>query len=87
MVEVGDSVAVSAIYQPHLPIKWTSEKVWRVEEDDNKSHDHCSDGMSWRSHSPIKVSTHGNLKYLEREHNFSSGDSGHIERSRRSHAR
>ncbi|TGZ46300.1 hypothetical protein CRM22_011126 [Opisthorchis felineus] len=32
MVEVGDNVATSAVYQPNMPIKWSAEKVWKVQD-------------------------------------------------------
>ncbi|KAH8864356.1 Cell division cycle and apoptosis regulator protein 1 [Schistosoma japonicum] len=56
MVEVGDNVAASAVYQPHMPIKWSAEKVWRVEERRGKSREKADESNYWKSQSPHKHS-------------------------------
>lgn len=54
-MEVGDNVAASAIYQPNVPIKWSAEKVWRVEDSQSRSKD--KDDKTWRTMSPRHSST------------------------------
>lgn len=44
MVEIGDNVATSAVYQPNMPIKWSAEKVWKVQDSrHSRSRDHAED--------------------------------------------
>ncbi|THD19917.1 putative p30 dbc protein [Fasciola hepatica] len=66
MVEIGDNVATSAVYQPNMPIKWSAEKVWKVQDSrHSRSHERTDeearaekarsprnsvDGESLRSH-------------------------------------
>ncbi|CAH8579629.1 unnamed protein product [Schistosoma turkestanicum] len=77
MVEVGDNVAASAVYQPHMPIKWSAEKVWRVEERRGKSRDKAEENNYWKSQSPHKHSPRDSYtKQASRERDIhpSSGD-------------
>lgn len=35
-MNVGDTVAAKAVFNPDLPIKWNAEQVWRVEPGDDR---------------------------------------------------
>lgn len=85
MVEVGDNVAASAVYQPHMPIKWSAEKVWRVEERRGKSRDKAEESSYWKSQSPRKHSPRDNYTKpasRERDVHPSSGDQRRVDKKR-----
>ncbi|CAI2736500.1 unnamed protein product [Schistosoma spindalis] len=85
MVEVGDNVAASAVYQPHMPIKWSAEKVWRVEERRGKSRDKAEESSYWKSQSPRKHSprdSYSKPASRERDVHPSSGDQRRVDKKR-----
>lgn len=85
MVEVGDNVAASAVYQPHMPIKWSAEKVWRVEERRGKSRDKAEESSYWKSQSPRKHSPRDNYTKpasRERDVHPSSSDQRRVDKKR-----
>ncbi|KAF7234034.1 hypothetical protein EG68_10057 [Paragonimus skrjabini miyazakii] len=57
MVEVGDNVATSAVYQPNMPIKWSAEKVWKVQDTGrSRPKDDMDEKKYWPEQSPRKKS-------------------------------
>ncbi|CAH8629306.1 unnamed protein product [Heterobilharzia americana] len=83
MVEVGDNVAASAVYQPHMPIKWSAEKVWRVEERRGRSREKGEESSFRKGQSPRKISPCDNYsKSHERDSQLVSTDQRRVDKKR-----
>ncbi|CAH8662382.1 unnamed protein product [Dicrocoelium dendriticum] len=64
MVEVGDHVATSAVYQPNMPIKWSAEKVWRVQGDTRTRTKDNEEKKHWHERSPRRKSPSDKREHL-----------------------
>ncbi|CAL8087591.1 unnamed protein product [Calicophoron daubneyi] len=69
MVEVGDNVAASAIYQPNMPIKWSAEKVWVVQDSSgSRPRERNDEEKYWPDKSPRRLSPLGDRRSRDSNH-------------------